>query len=135
MPDPNDYEDEDKWMAACVPTRIEEGDDQDQAVAVCMSMWKKHQEGKALDFKLDNELKVGARHSQRDQRALQDIHDAAITLGAACPPAPSDEIVTFPLGNYDKTLVALGRGVKALGEAPEGVHVDRKSTRLNSSHT
>lgn len=40
MPDPKEYENESDWMAACVPVRIEEGDEQDQAVAVCMSMWK-----------------------------------------------------------------------------------------------
>lgn len=46
MPDPNNYQNEDEWMAACVPVRIEEGDEQDQAVAVCMSMWR---ERKSVD--------------------------------------------------------------------------------------
>lgn len=40
MPDPSAYENEKEWMAACVPKRIEEGDEQDQAVAVCMGMWR-----------------------------------------------------------------------------------------------
>ena len=40
MPDPNDYEKEDDWMAACVPMRIDEGDEQEQAVAAGMNMWR-----------------------------------------------------------------------------------------------
>jgi len=40
MPNLEDFESEDEWMAACVPERIEEGDDQEQAVAVCLSMWR-----------------------------------------------------------------------------------------------
>lgn len=42
MPDPTDYDTRDDWMEACVPTRIEEGDDQDQAVAVCSEIWRDH---------------------------------------------------------------------------------------------
>ena len=64
--------------------------------------------------------KVGARHNQRDARALQDIHDAAITLGAACPPQVQDEIVSFPLGNYDTALMSWGSEVKALGGGKVG---------------
>ena len=40
MPDPNAYETEAEWMKVCVPTRIDEGDEQDQAVAVCLNMWR-----------------------------------------------------------------------------------------------
>lgn len=42
MPNPSDYETEKAWMSACVPVRKKEGDEQDQAVAVCLSMWRKH---------------------------------------------------------------------------------------------
>jgi hypothetical protein len=35
-------------MAACVPERKEEGDEQDQTVAVCLSMWRER-EGKTMD--------------------------------------------------------------------------------------
>jgi len=42
MPNPADYDNQKDWMAACVPTRKEEGEAQDQAVAVCLSMWRKH---------------------------------------------------------------------------------------------
>jgi HK97 family phage prohead protease len=40
MPDPKNYENEDDWMAACVPAVKEEGAEQDEAVAQCMNMWK-----------------------------------------------------------------------------------------------
>ena len=39
MPNPNSYDTREAFMEACVPMRIEEGDDQDRAVAVCSSMW------------------------------------------------------------------------------------------------
>lgn len=41
MPDPKKYDSQDDWMGACVPKRIDEGDKRDQAVAVCLSMWRK----------------------------------------------------------------------------------------------
>ncbi|HUW09837.1 MAG TPA: hypothetical protein VM537_08905, partial [Anaerolineae bacterium] len=67
MPNPSDYDDKDKWMAACVPVRIDEGNKQDQAIAVCLSIWRKHTgepepEGKnALKAisRTDDELRVG----------------------------------------------------------------------------
>jgi len=40
MPDISKYETEKDWLAACIPVRVKEGDEQDQAVAVCMSMWR-----------------------------------------------------------------------------------------------
>jgi HK97 family phage prohead protease len=40
MPDPAGYASEDEWMAACVPTMMDEGRDQDQAVAACLQMWR-----------------------------------------------------------------------------------------------
>ena len=39
MPDPNEFYDEAEWMKVCVPKMIDEGNDQEQAVAVCTSMW------------------------------------------------------------------------------------------------
>ena len=64
-------------------------------------------------------LKAGARHNQEDLKALQDIHDAVISLGASCP-EPKSEIVTFPpLGGYDKSLY-FGGAVKALGGGKVG---------------
>jgi hypothetical protein len=47
MPNPANYDNEDDWMEVCVPTRIEEGDDQDQAVAACLSMWRERDKAKA----------------------------------------------------------------------------------------
>lgn len=39
-PSVEDYDSQDEWMAACVPIREEEGDEHDQAVAVCLDMWR-----------------------------------------------------------------------------------------------
>ena len=54
MPNVSDYDDKDKWMAACVPTRIEEGDEQKQAVAVCLNIWRNR--NKAMDY--DKEIEA-----------------------------------------------------------------------------
>jgi len=40
MPEPSNYDNESDWMSACVPKMIDEGREQDQAVAACMSMWR-----------------------------------------------------------------------------------------------
>lgn len=39
MPTPRDGESREEWMARCVPYLIDEGREQDQAVAICSSMW------------------------------------------------------------------------------------------------
>ena len=59
-------------------------------------------------------IKAGARHSATDMRALQDIHDAAITLGANCPQTePPKEVTEFPLTNT----------LKAISETPDEMRV------------
>lgn len=40
MPNVSEYTDESQWMDDCVSTAIDEGKDQDQAVAMCASMWR-----------------------------------------------------------------------------------------------
>ena len=39
MPNPMDYDDKDEWLKVCIPQMIDEGKEQDQAVAACMEMW------------------------------------------------------------------------------------------------
>lgn len=40
MPNPNDYDNMEDFMRACVSTRIAEGDKRDRAVAACISIWR-----------------------------------------------------------------------------------------------
>jgi hypothetical protein len=40
MPNMKDFDNQDDWMKACVPRMMEEGKDNEQAVAACMGMWK-----------------------------------------------------------------------------------------------
>ena len=122
MPMPEMGEEKDKFMARCIPMVMEDGTaaDNDQAVAICMSKFEKGPE--------ENAVKAGARHNRTDKQALQDIHDAATTLGAACSP-PMAEIVTFaPLGNFDKAMIYFGEAVKALGDGKVGGHLVYFST-------
>jgi hypothetical protein len=63
MPDVSDYDNQEDWMAACVPTRIDEGDEQDQAVAVCLDIWRDRNKKMSNALKTlsrnDSELRVG----------------------------------------------------------------------------
>jgi hypothetical protein len=47
MPDVADFDNQADWMAACVPERIDEGEEQEQAVAVCLNIWRER-ENKAM---------------------------------------------------------------------------------------
>lgn len=60
MPEPKEYDDEKEWMKVCVPKLIKEGREQDQAVAVCMNMWKHKDDApeKAVKVAGDWELDV-----------------------------------------------------------------------------
>jgi hypothetical protein len=43
MPTPNKGESEKEYIPRCISVLIKEGRPQDQAVAICHSMWKEHQ--------------------------------------------------------------------------------------------
>jgi len=51
MPNPNDYKTEDEWMKICVSTMVNEGKEQSQAVAACMTMWKNKGTGEIVPKK------------------------------------------------------------------------------------
>jgi hypothetical protein len=44
--------------------------------------------------------KRGARHSDKDQKAIQSIHDGAVTLGATCQDADDDKALTVLRTQY-----------------------------------
>jgi len=71
MPDPKEYDSEKDWMAACVPMRIGEGDEQEQAVAACMNIWRNKDAEKTTAIKAvgDWELEVrGVPYGGPDNR-------------------------------------------------------------------
>lgn len=56
MPDVTEYNDEQEWMGACVPAKVGEGMEQEQAVAVCMSQWSERKSVDVVAF--GNEVKA-----------------------------------------------------------------------------
>lgn len=125
MPEPENYENEDDWMAACVPVRIDEGDDQKQAVAVCLNIWRERKSIDPAAVEIPTTIKVGARTSTEDRRrvrairkAAQDIQGLTVEIEPLdADPVPNQpEIVTIDLD----TLIAQGKSVKALGEGRIG---------------
>lgn len=122
MPEPQNYQDESEWMAVCVQKRIEEGDEQEQSVAVCLQMWrdKDNKSEQLSDPETHTDAtKVGARNSAHDMTRLQQIHDLAVENGAKCG------IEEFYEENKSAgdVLVFDGAEVKYIGDVDGGVHV------------
>jgi HK97 family phage major capsid protein len=55
MPNPGDFKSKDEFMKVCVPMRIKEGSEQDQAVAACSGMWEKHDKGEMMSVQPESE--------------------------------------------------------------------------------
>lgn len=62
MPTPSPKETRQDWMSRCIPALREEGKPQDQAIAVCTSMWQQHEKQKDTAGAVDEEAmsRVGA---------------------------------------------------------------------------
>lgn len=50
MPNPNAYDNQNEFISVCIPKVISEGTakDQEQAAAICYSMWRDHRAKKTL---------------------------------------------------------------------------------------
>lgn len=114
MPDPGSFDNEQEFMKVCIPKVLEDGtaEDNDQAVAVCMQMWK--------DQEKSVQLKIGARNASKDLERLQQIHDLSTLNGANCP-----DPTKWP---QPKALIFDGSEVKALGGGKVGGYLIRFST-------
>jgi HK97 family phage major capsid protein len=116
MPNVNEYDKQDDWMGACMPAMLGEGRDKDQAAAACASMWKEKKSfgDMSIEEAVKHFLKYGARHSGKDQQALQAAHDALVNVGAMCQAPKSigddafinfgDEVKATQLANGDVKL-------------------------------
>lgn len=51
MPNPNEYNNEEEFMSACISTAAGEGKEQDQAVAMCKNMWAEKKQKQGIEFK------------------------------------------------------------------------------------
>lgn len=50
MPEPQAGESKDEYINRCIPYLVKEGNPQDQAVAICHSMWKQKNENRKIDM-------------------------------------------------------------------------------------
>ena len=125
MPDPSEYENEKEWMAACVPRMMDEGKEQDQAVAACINMWeRKSVTVTPVPEFTETEMKIGARNSRSDAERLQMIHDYAVENGATCEKEePEDEEEK----SLEDTVINYGGEIKALGDGRVGGYLVRFS--------
>ena len=122
MPDPNEYSSEKEFMAACVPRMMDEGKEQDQAVAACISMWeRKSVTVTPVPEFTETEMKIGARNSRSDAERLQMIHDYAVENGATCEKEEPEE------KSLDDTVINYGGEIKALGDGRVGGYLVRFS--------
>lgn len=138
MPDPNEYESQDDFMAACVPKRMEEGDTNEQAVGACMGIWK---EKKSIDpsnvtvSMPDGEIKTGRVLAQRNidriTQAVNTLKEALSDAGISLDPVPEGVPTSEPfLDNKSLTDVSVyfGGAVKSLGDGRVGGYLVRYST-------
>jgi hypothetical protein len=113
-------------MAACVPKRMDEGEAQDQAVAVCMSMWEKKSVTVTPELEFtETEMKIGARNSRPDGERLQMIHDYAVENGASCEKEEPDDEEEKALD--EDTIINFGGEIKALADGKIGGYLVRFS--------
>jgi len=135
MPDVADYESEDEWMAACVPKRIDEGDSQPEAVAVCMNMWGEKKSAQSVVLELmdryEDATKMGSRHNLSDRQRIRTIRSLTLELepnDVDVAPEEPGEVVLIPDPEKSiDTLVAYGNEVKALGNGLIGGYLVRFS--------
>lgn len=48
MPTPHEGEDKNTFISRCIPMLIDEGKNQDQAVAICNSLWSEKKKGESM---------------------------------------------------------------------------------------
>ena len=114
MPNVSEYDDKDKWMSACMSAMTEEGKEQDEAAAACMSMWgeKKSFYGMSVEDAVKHFLKIGARHTRKETEAFQTVHDIMVENGAECE-KPGGEIPMMEGKSLDEEYIYPGDAVKA----------------------
>lgn len=76
--------------------------------------------------------KTGARHSSKDQKMLQTMHDHAVSLGANCPPSGK---AYMPAGMDADLVVVQGSVIKALGNGKVGGYLVRFTDSENPDLT
>ena len=114
MPNVSEYDDKDKWMSACMSAMTEEGKEQDEAAAACMSMWgeKKSFYGMSVEDAVKHFLKIGARHTRKETEAFQTVHDIMVENGAECE-KPGGEMPMMEGKSLDEEYIYPGDAVKA----------------------
>ena len=86
MPDPNEYDKEDEFMSACISKAVDEGKDQDQAVAMCSTMW--------ADKGKKNQRQMGGPIS-KDMKLIGEGQEGEVLQFR--PAKPESEFKSFPL--------------------------------------
>lgn len=75
---------------------------------------------------MDDETKIGARNSRRDQARIQDAHDLLVENGAVCAGGKSVDM---------DNLISFGGEIKALGDGKLGGYLVRFSTSSDTDLT
>ena len=80
MPDPKEYETEANWMEACVSAAVDEGRSQEQAVAMCLQMWR----SKGVHFMgpLEKAANMGDWLESKIHQAFTNLADELLQVGA-----------------------------------------------------
>jgi HK97 family phage major capsid protein len=98
MPDVGRYSTEDAWMEACVPARLDEGMEQDQAVASCLQQWRDRNKAALGAERLRKSYsEVNRAYSRLEVKAIDDEHRSLKGI-ASTPSVDRVGDIVEPLG-------------------------------------
>ena len=109
MPDPASYADEDEFMAACVPQLMDEGREQDQAVAACLNMWRERSAAPATVSRAYSLLTVKALDGE--QRLIEGTATTPTVdrIGDVVEPLGAPFTLPMPLLWHERHMELLAR--------------------------
>ncbi len=137
MPNPCAYENQDDWLAACIPARQDENPDEsrEQAVAICYSMWREREcdksASKGLVFKAgmqsaDDPLEFILSTASKDRHGDIVVQDWDLREFQQNPIALYQHDHDMPIGIWERLRVAGGqlRGFLRLAAAGTSEEID-----------
>jgi hypothetical protein len=112
MPDPANYDSEEAWMEACVPIRLDEGMEQDQAVASCLNQWRERSVAASVT-RAYSVLEVKSVDSERREIEGMATTPAIDRIGDIVEPLGAKFTLPMPLLHQHKHDQPVGQVVAA----------------------
>lgn len=131
MPNPANYDNQDDWMAACVPTMMDEGRDQDQAVAACLQMWR-DRDKKSFDPAITRAWsKLTIKSVDAEKREIEGVATTPTVdrIGDIVEPMGAKFTLPIPLLHHHKHDQPVGQVISAR-PTKDGISIRAKLARI-----